>query len=236
MRYFRTEILITLMLLAFGIAMAGDSINESDINQKILDELYPHDIDTLEEFIQSYYLLLDSEEYLSKYSFLDTDDNVIRGDSMALAGFYNKLVALRSGLIGRVTIYQIGDSHIQSGYFAGTARSALQKHFGNAGRGLSFPYRLAGTNQPDDYRISTSKTWSRNPSNVGLSGFTVSSNASGSFTIKTNDFFGSGNKHDLIRFITNNDACSWGAPIQSSTVESDDGVFTHTVKLSSLAP
>ena len=231
MRFPRIEALILFMLLAFGIAMAGDSIDESDINQSMLDEQYPHNIDTLEEFIQSYYLLLDSDEYLSKYSFLNTDANVIQGDSLALTAFYNKLVALRSGLLDRVSIYQIGDSHIQSGYFAGTARSALQKHFGNAGRGLSFPYRLAGTNQPDDYRISSSKTWNRNASTVGLAGYTISSRNSGSLSIKTNDFFGSGNKHDLIRLITNNDKCKWSHADQTASLETVADIFVHTVKL-----
>ncbi|HNX38042.1 MAG TPA: GDSL-type esterase/lipase family protein [Candidatus Cloacimonadota bacterium] len=201
MRHLRSELLIVLLLLLFSMTFAGDSPDESDINQSMLDEQYPSDIDTLEEFIQSYYLLLDSQVYLQNYHFLKAEDNYIRNDSLSMNEFYSKLVQLRNGMRKRVTIYQIGDSHIQSGYFAGTARSALQKHFGNAGRGLSFPLRLAGTNQPDDYRISSSSAWSRLSSKVGLSGFSLSTRSSGSISIKTNEFFGSNNSHDLIRVL-----------------------------------
>lgn len=231
MRIHLILLLVPLMLFMFSLALAGDSIDESDINQSILDEEYPHNIDTLEEFIQSYYLLLDSDEYLRKYNFLNLKANVIQNDSLALAGFYNRLVALRSGLVDRVSIYQIGDSHIQSGYFAGTARSALQKHFGNAGRGLSFPYRFAGTNQPDDYRISSGKIWSRNLKNTGMAGYTVSCKNSGSMTIRTNDFFGTENKHDLIKLITDNAACVWSANDIRAETGSESGLFIHSLNL-----
>jgi len=234
MRFPRIELLILFMLLAIGIAIAGDSIDESDIDQSILDEQYPHSIDTLEEFIQSYYLLLDSDEYLRKYSFLNTEANLIQGDSLALNSFYTKLIALRSGLVDRVNVYQIGDSHIQSGYFAGTARSALQKHFGNAGRGLSFPYRLAGTNQPDDYRISSSKAWTRNNLTVGIAGYTVKSKQSGILSLKTNDFFGSGNKHDLIRVISNNDKYLWSNSKQTASIDKLADIYIHTLNLDQL--
>lgn len=205
MKHLRTQLLVILIAMLFSMTFAGDSIDESDINQSMLDEMYPSDIDTLEEFIQSYYLLLDSEVYLKNYPFLKAERNTIHNDSLALSGFYTKLIQLRNGLRDRVTIYQIGDSHIQSGYFAGTARSALQKHFGNAGRGLSFPYRLGGTNQPDDYRISSASAWTRVPNKVGLSGYTISTGSSGTISIKTNEFFGSNNSHDLVKLLYEGD-------------------------------
>jgi LysM repeat protein len=41
------------------------------------------------------------------------------------------------------TIIHIGDSHIQGDYFSGEIRMQLQSYFGNAGRGILFPYALA---------------------------------------------------------------------------------------------
>ena len=118
---------------------AEENITIEDINELFSEEEYPSDMDTLEEFIQSYYLLLESNEYLKQYKFLNLEKNQFLGDKKALKPFYEKLLELRSGLRQTVTIYQIGDSHIQAGYFSGTARTSLQQYFGNAGRGLVFP-------------------------------------------------------------------------------------------------
>lgn len=165
-------------------------------------EEYPEDMDTLEEFIQSYYLLLDSNEYLDKFKFIKADKNRLAGDAKALKPFYEKLLELRSGLRSRVSIYQLGDSHIQSGYFSGTARSALQKHYGNAGRGLVFPLRLAGTNQPDDYKISSSAGISRVNGERGICGYTVSAADGAGLEISTNNFFGLNSSFSKVSMIS----------------------------------
>lgn len=54
----------------------------------------------------------------------------------------------------QVRFLMIGDSHIQADWSASVVRRRLQDIFGNAGRGCIAPLRLAGTNQPVDYRIS----------------------------------------------------------------------------------
>jgi len=224
------------MVLLFTLAVAGDSIDESDIDQRMLDEEYPQDLDTLEEFIQSYYLLLDSDQELSKYSFINSQHNRIENDSLAMQSFYNKLVELRSGLRDRVSIFQFGDSHIQSGYFAGTARSALQEYFGNAGRGLTFPLRLAGTNQPDDYRVSSSASWSR-ATGFGLSGYTVRTSSGGSFSLRTNEFFGIANSFDRVGILTNSVDYSWSAGdrnARTQTIAGCENLMRHDLELSRL--
>ena len=53
-----------------------------------------------------------------------------------------------------ISILQIGDSHIQADWSASVVRQRLQSEFGNAGRGCIAALRLAGTNQPEDYRLS----------------------------------------------------------------------------------
>lgn len=55
---------------------------------------------------------------------------------------------------GRFSILQIGDSHIQADWSASAVRRNLQGEFGNAGRGCIAALRMAGTNQPTDYRLS----------------------------------------------------------------------------------
>lgn len=93
-----------------------------------LDE-FPIEVDTLEEFIQSYYALLESAEYLSGFPFLKREKNVIPDSRQRLGGFLTKLMELRGGVRDKVTIYQIGDSHVKPGYFSTTARSSLAKYF-----------------------------------------------------------------------------------------------------------
>ncbi len=53
-----------------------------------------------------------------------------------------------------VRILHIGDSHIQAEFVTNALRAMLQDTYGNAGRGLVSPLRLAGTNQPVDYTIT----------------------------------------------------------------------------------
>ena len=55
----------------------------------------------------------------------------------------------------KMHIMHIGDSHIQAGHFSEALRSAVQLIYGNGGRGCIAPLRLAGTNQPTDYSISS---------------------------------------------------------------------------------
>lgn len=54
-----------------------------------------------------------------------------------------------------VSIVHIGDSHVQAEGNTSRTRRALQLRFGSAGRGLVAPLRLAGTNAPADYSITS---------------------------------------------------------------------------------
>lgn len=54
----------------------------------------------------------------------------------------------------KIDIVHIGDSHIQAEMVTERVREILQEKYGNAGRGLISPFKLAGTNQPVDYDIS----------------------------------------------------------------------------------
>lgn len=194
-------ILALVFIFQVSKSYAEENIATEDINELFSEEEYPSDMDTLEEFIQSYYLLLESNEYLKQYKFLNLDKNQFTGDKKALKPFYKKLLELRNGLRQTVTIYQIGDSHIQSGYFSGTVRTSLQKYFGNAGRGLVFPLRLAGTNQPDDYKISASGSFSR-LNERGLSGYALKMADGLCLEITTNNFFRGDNSFNKLSLLT----------------------------------
>jgi lysophospholipase L1-like esterase len=119
--------------------------------------------------------------------------NTILGESASLAHFFSALDALATDSCKTLSIVHIGDSHIQADYFSGMLRVLLQEKFGNAGRGLIFPYHIAHTNEPVNYSSSSLSEWKGvrnviNPNSVaigvcGISAFSVSDNPG--FSIKT---------------------------------------------------
>lgn len=115
----------------------------------------------------------------ANYPFLTIENNTI-SNSQALDSFYNKLAVLKRTRKGVVRIVHIGDSHIQADILSGTVRNKLQDFFGNAGRGLVFPYQLAKSNAPTDIFSSSNITWHYNrlahpeiPTTNGVSGFCI---------------------------------------------------------------
>ncbi len=58
---------------------------------------------------------------------------------------------------GKWQVVHIGDSHIQAGTMTAQLRIAMQEQWGNGGRGLLPVLRIAGTNQPADYTLSSSR-------------------------------------------------------------------------------
>lgn len=58
-----------------------------------------------------------------------------------------------------VRILHLGDSHVHNGFAAEATRRALQAVRGDGGRGLVFPYALARTYSPSDYRSTFEGSW-----------------------------------------------------------------------------
>lgn len=52
------------------------------------------------------------------------------------------------------TIVYLGDSHVQADFGGSVIRARIADVAGSAGRGLIIPFRMAGTNQPNDYTIT----------------------------------------------------------------------------------
>ncbi|MFM8433605.1 MAG: GDSL-type esterase/lipase family protein [Bacteroidota bacterium] len=106
--------------------------------------------------------------------------NRISNDSVVLGKFFQKLHLLEEKSVRRINIVHIGDSHIQADNLSGTLRELLQLKFGNAGRGLVFPYAVARTNSQRGVRSSSTGSWESkrsvvldNPLPIGISGFTL---------------------------------------------------------------
>ena len=95
-------------------------------------------------------------------SFIDWEANVIyRASNAPLLHFFKSLDTLIMRGDRKVNILQIGDSHIQGGFFSNEVRVQFQKmmFLGNGGRGLIFPYKIAHTNGPWNYGIAYRGSW-----------------------------------------------------------------------------
>lgn len=93
----------------------------------------------------------------------------------------------------KIIFLHIGDSHIQADYLSHTIRTKLQKKFGNAGRGLISPLKIAKTNEPFNFLTSSKNNWKKQfiiskkqnlP--IGISGITIQTrDTTGKIKIKT---------------------------------------------------
>ena len=112
-------------------------------------------------------------------NFAEDSITIILNDS-ALNHFFEKLDLLEKGDINRLNIVHIGNSHTQAGFITGEIRNHLQNKFGNAGRGLIFPYKVASSNSPSDVYSFSNVDWDgfrnvyyRKKPNIGISGFLI---------------------------------------------------------------
>jgi len=129
---------------------------------------------------------VDSLSY-AEYPFIDYEADTLI-NAKQLTPFFNKLLKLENGDTNQVSILHIGDSHIQADFLTREVRKNLQQRFGNAGRGLVFPLRVAGTNEPADYRSSSNVGWqvarinsqANNPE-PGISGASIRSDEGGAY-------------------------------------------------------
>lgn len=97
------------------------------------------------------------------YPFLRNDLNKIQfsPDSSAYDSLFIKLNALIMKGDGNINIVHIGDSHIQADYFSGRMRERIQTFFqgGIGSRGFIFPSKLIHSNNPFNFFVSFTGTW-----------------------------------------------------------------------------
>lgn len=84
--------------------------------------------------------------------------NVIQ-NKQHLDDFYENLYQLKQTGKSKINIIHIGDSHIQADFLTKAVRNNFQNFFGNAGRGLIVPGRVAGTNEPFNIQTSSNVSW-----------------------------------------------------------------------------
>lgn len=119
----------------------------------------------------------------------------------------------------QIDILHIGDSHIQAEMGTSRLRELLQQRYGNAGRGLITAFRLAGTNQPVDYAITSEfptdsqarllkRPWPIKPGFTGVASLTNQYNR---ITFKN---LKEGHKFDVARIFTSDGERSLRYPVE----------------------
>jgi lysophospholipase L1-like esterase len=162
-------------------------------------------------------ILVSDNSFTKTYSFIHPVFNHIT-NAEGLDSFYKKLYQLKTTGQDIVSIVHIGDSHIQADFLSSVVRTGLQQFFGNAGRGLVFPYQLAQSNAPGDISSSSSTNWQFNriahpeiPITPGVSGYALQTNTDGAeinFSLKP-DAFGQQSFNRLKFFLDSNPSNSW---------------------------
>lgn len=109
----------------------------------------------------------------------DDANNIIQNVSH-LDDFYESLYHLKNANDRIVSIIHIGDSHIQADYLTHAIRKKFQEQFGNAGRGLIVPARVAGSNDAFNVVSNATTTWKNKrvihvdqPLSIGIGGITI---------------------------------------------------------------
>jgi lysophospholipase L1-like esterase len=114
-------------------------------------------------------------------SHVDFSQNELK-NTHSLQPFLNKLFDLKTAPKDNVVVVHIGDSHIQSDMITAVIRNEFQNYFGNAGRGLVFPFQIVKSNAPSDLIFSSKNNWRGNRitktdtvTACGISGFGMKS-------------------------------------------------------------
>lgn len=126
---------------------------------------------------------------------------------------------------GKMKIVHIGGSHVQADIYSDRMRSRLQTFQPgmNGGRGFVFPYRIAGTNNPFNYRVRYSGKWescrnteSNKQCSLGLSGISLTtSDTSASFSIKLSDQAVTEYDFNMIRIFSEYDSSAFSLEVNT---------------------
>lgn len=129
--------------------MPSDSIADAEGNI-LQDSIDSHRLREEEVTVEDNSLLSD-KSVASDLNFLNAGANYIRLNNADWSDLKSRFSLCPEETF---TIVHIGDSHLQADIATGKVRENLQKKTGSAGRGLIIPFRLAGTNEPTDYRFT----------------------------------------------------------------------------------
>jgi lysophospholipase L1-like esterase len=102
--------------------------------------------------------------------FIDATQNHFEASRRAVLAPF---VARWSAQDTTVRILHLGDSHVRNGFAGEVTRRKLQAVRGNGGSGLVFPYALARTYSPSDYRSTMEGRWQSGSSVRPLAGLAL---------------------------------------------------------------
>lgn len=170
----------------------------------------------------------------SRYPFINYDSNRIdfMGEVNPLDTIFRQMNDIMLTGEGKINIVHFGGSHIQADLYTHIMRKRLQtfQHGMNGGRGFVFPVRMAHTNNPLNFYVTYSGSWSyckctsnKYVCDLGISGMQVKTSATtGTISIMpnidTSNFY-----HFSTVEVYHND-CNYKVEVQTKT-ESYTGYF-----------
>ena len=102
--------------------------------------------------------ILDADTVGSGFQFIKQELNEILNQEY-LEPVFEKLYDQRISGGKKISIVHVGDSHILGNFLTQEVRDRLQREFGDAGRGVLFPYKLAQSNGAKDFLAETNTKW-----------------------------------------------------------------------------
>ncbi len=101
--------------------------------------------------------------HIPNYKFIDQKKNVLHfpADTGNFRVFFEKLDSLVLCREGKINVLHIGGSHVQADVFSNRVRrnlDSLNLDF-KSSRGLVFPFKIANTNNPPNYKVSYTGKW-----------------------------------------------------------------------------
>ena len=176
--------------------------------------------------INSVFGKLDIQDTIPKYSFVRYDLNKISiKDSSTLAPFFEKVWQFEFKGTGKARILQIGDSHIQAGYFSHQVRTCFHEGLGcgTRERGFVFPFGMAQTNGPLNFGAVYTGKWTgfksasnRHFKNWGVSGITASTfDDTTTLKIYTNNRTYDAYRFDKVRLFFRDDSTAFKVKLHS---------------------
>ncbi len=144
-----------------------------------------------------------------RHTLINSENNRITNPGQ-LARLKEKLKQAVSSRKKVVRMVHIGDSHIQADMMTRVLRLGLQYRYGNAGRGIVFPWQMAKTNGPSDIFSFSNNAWlsgrlsvENNPATCGVSGYGLQSNVSDwTLEIGSKPERGEEDAFDIVRLFT----------------------------------
>ncbi len=184
---------------------------------------------------------------IPEYNFIHYDKNIIQffSDSSQFENFFSKYDSINFYGKGKLNIVHFGGSHIQADIYTHRLRYRLQTFMpgANGGRGLIFPFRIAQTNNPGNYRVHFTGEWDycKNTQNkkqctlgvMGIAGYTQNSNSTIEIAINpdSTDFY----DFNKVRIYTSLDTNSFIPVVNKNIIKSKSfdykkGIIEYTLK------